>query len=230
MALAASDATVATGDSNSETCTVASVFDKNCNISGDAAVADGRETDGADTRSVANPTGKRTDYLTWDEYFMAIARLSAARSKDPVTQVGACIVNPDKKIVGIGYNGMPIGCSDDALPWGKDAQDVLNSKYTFVCHAELNAILNKNSADVSGCTIYVDLFPCNECAKLIIQSRIQEVVYLSDKDAAKPKSVASRTMLAMAGVSVRRFVANPRRKQVTISLTDPRELELSRHQ
>ncbi|XP_041943386.1 deoxycytidylate deaminase isoform X1 [Alosa sapidissima] len=116
------------------------------------------------------PIGKREDYLEWPEYFMAVAFLSAQRSKDPSSQVGACIVNPENKIVGIGYNGMPNGCNDDLLPWARAAADRLDTKYPYVCHAELNAIMNKNSADVKGCTIYVALFPCNECAKLIIQA------------------------------------------------------------
>ncbi|KAL7981889.1 hypothetical protein Chor_000946, partial [Crotalus horridus] len=113
---------------------------------------------------------KRDDYLEWPEYFMAVAFLSAQRSKDPNSQVGACIVNSENKIVGIGYNGMPNGCSDDLLPWTRTADNKLNTKYPYVCHAELNAIMNKNSADVKGCSIYVALFPCNECAKLIIQA------------------------------------------------------------
>ena len=161
---------------------------------------------------------KRTDYLSWDEYFMAIARLSAQRSKDPYTQVGACIVNPDKKIVGIGYNGMPTGCSDDELPWGKTG-DVLDVKYTYVCHAEMNAIMNKNSADVKGCTIFVDLFPCNECAKLIIQAGIREVVYLRDKHTNEAKGIASRKMLQMAGILMRQFKSSI--EEVRIHLTMP---------
>ncbi|XP_045572587.1 deoxycytidylate deaminase isoform X2 [Salmo salar] len=115
-------------------------------------------------------TKKREDYLEWPEYFMAVAFLSAQRSKDPSSQVGACIVNQENKIVGIGYNGMPNGCDDDLLPWARSADDRLDTKYPYVCHAELNAIMNKNSADVKGCSMYVALFPCNECAKLIIQA------------------------------------------------------------
>ncbi|XP_053440977.1 deoxycytidylate deaminase isoform X2 [Nycticebus coucang] len=113
---------------------------------------------------------KRDDYLEWPEYFMAVAFLSAQRSKDPNSQVGACIVDTENKIVGIGYNGMPNGCSDDLLPWRRTAESRLDTKYPYVCHAELNAIMNKNSADVKGCSMYVALFPCNECAKLIIQA------------------------------------------------------------
>ncbi|VDM44726.1 unnamed protein product [Toxocara canis] len=113
--------------------------------------------------------GKREQYLSWEEYFMAVACLAAQRSKDPVTQVGAVIVNPDLKIVGSGYNGMPNGCSDDIMPWGKISDNPLETKYPFVCHAEMNAILNRNCESIKGSTIYTVLFPCNECAKLIIQ-------------------------------------------------------------
>uniref|UniRef100_A0A4X2M5N9 Deoxycytidylate deaminase n=1 Tax=Vombatus ursinus TaxID=29139 RepID=A0A4X2M5N9_VOMUR len=113
---------------------------------------------------------KRDDYLEWPEDFMAVSFLSAQRSKEPNFQVGACIVNAENKIVGIGYNGMPNGCSDDLLPWNRAAKSKLDTKYPYVCHAEMNAIMNKNSADVKGCTMCVALFPCNECAKLIIQA------------------------------------------------------------
>nr|XP_023670516.1 deoxycytidylate deaminase isoform X5 [Paramormyrops kingsleyae] len=126
-----------------------------------------RSPHGAETQPL---TMKREDYLEWPEYFMAVAFLSAQRSKDPSSQVGACIVSQENKIVGIGYNGMPNGCSDDLLPWSREGPDKLNTKYPYVCHAELNAIMNKNSYDVKGCSIYVALFPCNECAKLIIQA------------------------------------------------------------
>ena len=117
---------------------------------------------------------KRTDYLSWDEYFMAVALLSSQRSKDPNTQVGACVANRENKIVGVGYNGFPLGCSDDDLPWARTG-DFLQTKYPYVCHAELNAVLNSISRDLRGCRIYVGLFPCNECTKLIIQSGIKEV-------------------------------------------------------
>uniref|UniRef100_A0A8C4Q7V8 Deoxycytidylate deaminase n=1 Tax=Eptatretus burgeri TaxID=7764 RepID=A0A8C4Q7V8_EPTBU len=156
--------------------------------------------------ATAGDGGKRTDYLQWSEYFMAVAFLSAQRSKDPSSQVGACIVNNENKIVGIGYNGMPNGCSDDLLPWRRSAPDRLDTKYPYVCHAEMNAILNKNCADVKGCSLYVALFPCNECAKLIIQSGICEVIYMSDKYATSLESVASRRLLSMAGVHLRKFV------------------------
>jgi len=158
--------------------------------------------------------GKRMGYLEWPEYFMSICFLSAMRSKDPVTQVGACIVNDDRKIVGIGYNGMPLGCSDDKLPWRKESSNPLETKYMYVCHAEMNAIMNKNSADVKGCTIYVALFPCNECAKLIIQSGIRKVVYVSDKHHLKNSTIASKRLLQMAGVECCQF--KPPRRRVVI--------------
>ncbi|MCR4676088.1 MAG: dCMP deaminase family protein [Sphaerochaetaceae bacterium] len=142
---------------------------------------------------------KRKDYISWDEYFMGVAYLSSRRSKDPNTQVGACIVNRDHKIVGTGYNGFPQGCSDDDLPWEREG-GMLDTKYAFVCHAELNAILNSISRDLSGCTLYVDLFPCNECAKAIIQSGIKKVVYREDKYAATDGVKASKLMFQKAGV------------------------------
>jgi dCMP deaminase len=145
---------------------------------------------------------KRTNAIQWDDYFMAVAFLSSMRSKDPSTQVGACIVNKDHRIVGMGYNGFPRGCSDDELPWDRVASSELDTKYAYVVHAEVNAILNKNSSDVRDCTIYVALFPCNECAKIIIQSGITEVVYLSDKYSESPSMKASRRMMIMSGVSI----------------------------
>ncbi|HHX36815.1 MAG TPA: dCMP deaminase family protein, partial [Clostridiaceae bacterium] len=123
---------------------------------------------------------KRTDYISWDEYFMGVALLAAKRSKDPNTQVGACIVNPEKRIISTGYNGFPSGISDDDFPWNREGE-FLDTKYPYVCHAELNAILNQPGTSLAGCSIYVALFPCNECAKAIIQAGIKEVVYLSDK-------------------------------------------------
>lgn len=160
---------------------------------------------------------KRSDYITWDEYFMGVARLSAQRSKDPSTQVGACIVNSEKKIVGIGYNGMPTGCSDDQLPWDRTGP-FLETKYAYICHAEMNAILNSSKL-LKGCSIYVDLFPCNECAKLIIQSGIIRVIYLSDKYADKEAFIASKKLLKMAGVEAVQI--KPTRKQIVISLEAP---------
>ena len=146
---------------------------------------------------------KRANYIDWDEYFMGVAILSAKRSKDPGTQVGACIVTPDKRIVGVGYNGLPAGCSDDEFPWDRDG-DFLNSKYAYVCHAELNAILN-STKNLKGCTIYVDLFPCNECAKSIIQSGISEIVYLSDKYNNTDSNTASEKLLNAANVKLRQL-------------------------
>ncbi|MEA3297559.1 MAG: dCMP deaminase family protein [candidate division Zixibacteria bacterium] len=149
---------------------------------------------------------KRTDYLSWEEYFMAIAQLSAKRSKDPNTQVGACIVNANKRIIGIGYNGFPTGCSDDELPWGREG-DFLETKYPYVCHAEMNAITNAaNKPDLDGASIYVSLFPCNDCAKLIVQVGIKEVVYLSDKYYDNDIFVAARRIFDMAGVQYRQLL------------------------
>ena len=159
-------------------------------------------------------TKKRNDYLSWDEYFIGIALLSAQRSKDPSTQVGACIVNARKKIVGVGYNGFPTGCSDDDLPWDRDG-DFLETKYPYICHAELNAILNSIGENLYGCTIYVALFPCNECAKAIIQSGIKEIVYLSDKYADTDAVKASKKMLKQANVAMRQLKID--RKSINIS-------------
>lgn len=137
---------------------------------------------------------------------MGVALLSAKRSKDPATQVGACIVNNKNKIVGAGYNGLPAGCDDNEFPWDKQG-DFLQTKYPYVCHAELNAILNNIGMDLHGCRIYTALFPCNECAKAIIQSGITEVIYLSDKYNGSDTSVASKRMLDTAGVSYRKVAA-----------------------
>ncbi len=143
---------------------------------------------------------KRKNVLSWDEYFMSVAHLSALRSKDPNTQVGACIVNSDKRIVGLGYNGFPRGCDDDSYPWDREG-DFLDTKYPFVVHAELNAILNSIQS-LKGCTIYVSLFPCNECAKAIIQSGIKCVVYESDKYDGTDGNIASKKMFRDAGVEL----------------------------
>ena len=143
---------------------------------------------------------KRTDYISWDEYFMGIAMLAAKRSKDPNTQVGACIVSTDNIIISTGYNGMPKGCSDDEFPWERTGEDENETKYPYVVHAELNAILNASGRDLRGSRIYVALFPCNECAKAIIQSGVKEVYYLSDKYADTPTTKASKRMLDAAGV------------------------------
>lgn len=148
---------------------------------------------------------KRSDYISWDEYFMGIAILSAKRSKDPNTQVGACIVNESNKIMSVGYNGFPVGCDDDVFPWERTG-DELETKYAYVCHAELNAILNNRGTNLEGCRIYVTLFPCNECAKAIIQSGIREVVYISDKYAMTKGTIASKKMFDAAGIKLRNLV------------------------
>ena len=142
---------------------------------------------------------KRTDYINWDEYFMGVAMLAARRSKDPGTQVGACIVSQDNIIISTGYNGMPKGCSDDLFPWDREGDPEM-TKYPYVVHAELNAILNASGRDLRGSRIFVALFPCNECAKAIIQSGIKEVVYLSDKYKGTVLNQVSKRMLEAAGV------------------------------
>ena len=147
---------------------------------------------------------KRDGYISWDEYFMGIAVLSAYRSKDPNTQVGACIVSEENRIMTVGYNGMPKGCSDDDYPWER-AGNVLDTKYPFVCHAELNAILNNAGASLKGCSIYVALFPCNECAKALIQKGISEIIYMSDKYADSDSTKAAKKMLDSAGVKYRLY-------------------------
>ena len=148
---------------------------------------------------------KRTDYISWDEYFMGIAVLSAQRSKDNSTQVGACIVNDEHKIISVGYNGMPTGCNDDDMPWERSAENELDTKYPFVCHAELNAILNSNIGNLSGCTVYVTLFPCNECAKAIIQSGIKRVVYYSNKYSDTNSVKASCLLFDKCGVKYEEY-------------------------
>ena len=147
---------------------------------------------------------KRNDYISWDEYFMGVAILASQRSKDPSTQVGACIIDEDKRILSTGYNGFPQGCSDDEFPWNRDENEG-ETKYQYVVHAELNAILNASGKKLSGAILYVGLFPCNECAKAIIQSGIKEVVYLSDKYHGTPSMTASRKMLDAAGIKVRQI-------------------------
>lgn len=142
---------------------------------------------------------KRTDYISWDEYFMGIALISSKRSKDPNTQVGACIVDKHNKIVGIGYNGFPIGCSDSDFPW-ENSGDFLDTKYPYTCHAELNAILNSIGKELEGCTLYATLFPCNECAKAIIQSGIKRVIYLSDKYKETDVVKASKKMFSKSNI------------------------------
>lgn len=147
---------------------------------------------------------KRTDYISRDDYFMGVALLSARRSKDPMTQVGACIVNNDKHIVGVGYNGFPLGCSDEEFPRDKDPDNIFNNKHSYVVHAEANAILNANGSTKQA-TMYVWLFPCNECAKIIIQSWISQIIYLSDIRATREDTLASKRMLDAAGVRYTQF-------------------------
>ncbi len=147
---------------------------------------------------------KRTDYISWDEYFMGVAILSSMRSKDPGTQVGACIVSPNNKILSMGYNGFPIGCSDDEFPWNREGEP-LDNKYFYSTHSELNAILNYRGGSLENCKIYVTLFPCNECAKAIIQSGIKEIVYGCDKYADTPSVIASKRMLTTAGVEITEY-------------------------
>lgn len=155
----------------------------------------------------------RDDYLKWEEYFMGLAQIASLRSKDPSSQVGACIVDPDKKIVSLGYNGMPRGIDDEVIPWGHG--DDLDSKYLYVCHAEFNAILNtRDGSALNGCSIYVTLFPCNECAKAIVQTGIKEVIYLDDKYHDGLEARASRRILKMAGVNYRKYLG--RRLEVKV--------------
>ena len=150
---------------------------------------------------------QRKDYLSWEEYFMGIAKLSAMRSKDPNTQVGACIVSDDNRILSIGYNGSPNGFHDDVFPWDREGEP-LNTKYLYVCHAEMNAILNYRGSrkDLEGAKVYVDLFPCNECAKLIIQSGIKEVIYLSDKYKDTDGVIASKRLFDTCGVKYKQII------------------------
>lgn len=159
--------------------------------------------------------------LSWDEYFMGIAILSAHRSKDPSTKVGACIVNLDHRIVGVGYNGFPTGCDDTELPWEREGE-FLETKYPYVCHAELNAIINSTS-NLKNNRIYVALFPCNECAKAIIQSGIKEVVYLEDKYKDTDSVIASKRMMDMAGVTYRRLIVS--RDSLTISFKEDYKMQ-----
>ena len=161
-------------------------------------------------------SGKRTDYLSWDEYFMGVAKLSGMRSKDPNTQVGCCIVSQDNKILSMGYNGFPIGCSDDDFPWAREADDPLDTKYVYATHSELNAILNYNGGSLQGTKLYVSLFPCNECAKAIIQAGIKEVIYDCDKYSNTVAVHASKRMMKAAGVTYRQYKKTDRK--ITISL------------
>ncbi|PIE59119.1 MAG: cytidine deaminase [Desulfobulbus propionicus] len=159
-------------------------------------------------------TEKRSGYLSWDDYFMAVALLSGQRSKDPSTQVGACVANSKNKIVGVGYNGFPWGCSDDDFPWAREGA-YLDTKYPYVCHAELNAVLNSITFDLHDCRIYVALFPCNECTKVIIQCGIREIIYLSDKYGETDSVKASKLMLDKSRTRYRKFI--PSRNSILLT-------------
>lgn len=165
---------------------------------------------GSTDTGVKNRTQKREVYLKWEDYFMSIALVSGLRSKDPKTQVGACVVNEDNKIIGVGYNGFPIGCSDDSFPWDND-------KHYYVVHAEENAIINRFSADLKNSTIYVSLFPCNRCAQIIIQSKIKSIVYMSDKNADKPEVEASKRMLDAAKIPYKKYESSYRGIEIDLA-------------
>ena len=158
---------------------------------------------------------KRLDYISWDEYFMGVAVLSGMRSKDPNTQVGACIVSQDNKILSMGYNGFPNGCSDDEFPWAR-VGDPLENKYFYTTHSELNAILNYRGGSLEGSKLYVSLFPCNECAKAIIQSGISEIIYMSDKYADTESTIASKKMFDMTGIKYRQY--EPAGRDIVLSI------------
>ena len=162
---------------------------------------------------------KRENYISWDTYFMSIAKLSSLRSKDPSTQVGACIVSSDNRILSIGYNGAPNGFDDEDFPWEREGKPV-DTKYMYVCHAELNAILNfrGNKRDLEGSKLYASLFPCNECAKAIVQSGIKEVIYLDNKYKDTDSCIASRRLFDTCGVSYREF--NKDVDKITINLNN----------
>ncbi|XP_042471253.1 deoxycytidylate deaminase isoform X1 [Zingiber officinale] len=181
-----------------------------------------RSSDGVLPRNPFD-TSKREGYISWDDYFMAIAFLSAQRSKDPNRQVGACLVSQDDIILGIGYNGFPRRCSDDKLPWAKKSKtgDPLETKYLYVVHAEVNAILNTNHASAEGQKLYVTMFPCNECAKIIIQSGVSEVIYYTDKRVGNSDAayIASNKLLALAGVKLRKH--QPQMTQILVEFQEP---------
>ena len=158
---------------------------------------------------------KRQDYISWDEYFMGVAYLSGMRSKDPNTQVGACIVSQDNKILSMGYNGFPKGCSDEEFPWRRIGNP-LESKYLYVTHSELNAILNFRGGSLEGSKLYVSLFPCNECAKAIIQAGIKTVVYDCNKYENEPSTIASRRMFDAAGVEYYQYKHTDRKVELTL--------------
>ena len=158
---------------------------------------------------------KRKDYISWDEYFMGVAKMSALRSKDPNTQVGACIVSVDNKILSMGYNGLPIGCSDDDFPWAREGEP-LNNKYMYTAHSELNAILNYRGGSLDNAKMYVTLFPCNECAKAIIQAGIKTIVYDCDKYAETASVIASKRMLNAASVRYYKYESTGRMIEIEL--------------
>ena len=166
---------------------------------------------------------KRNDYISWDEYFMGVAYMSAQRSKDPNSQVGCCIVSEDNKILSMGYNGLPRGCSDDEFPWDREnaESDPYNAKYFYVTHSEMNAILNYRGGSLEGSKLYVTLFPCNECAKAIIQSGVKEVLYLSDQYADSMSTLASKRMMDSAGVKYTQL--RPSRDSITLDFVPEEE-------
>ncbi len=165
--------------------------------------------------AMANITFKRNDYISWDEYFMGIASLSSLRSKDPNTQVGACIVSQDNKILSMGYNGLPKGCSDDEFPWAREGE-TLDTKYPFVVHSELNAILNYRGGSLEGSKMYVTLFPCNECAKAIIQAGIKDVVFAENKYDGSPSVEASKKLFNAAGVRYYQYQGSGRTLEIKV--------------
>ena len=156
----------------------------------------------------------RKDVLSWDEYFMSISILASKRSKDPNTQVGCCIANDKNVIVSIGYNGFPRNCGDKDFPWDREGK-LEDTKYAYIVHSELNAILNSNQNDLSNCKLYVSLFPCNECAKAIIQSGIKQVYYLSDKHKEDSIYKVSKKLFDSAGVKYTQLKFD--RKEVVIN-------------
>lgn len=158
---------------------------------------------------------KRQDYISWDEYFMGVAKLSGMRSKDPNTQVGACIVSSDNKILSMGYNGFPKGCSDDLFPWAREGEP-LDNKYFYATHSELNAILNYRGGSLEGAKLYVSLFPCSECAKAIIQAGIRAIVYEEDKYKDSPSVIASKRMLDAAGVHYYQYTSSGRTIEIRL--------------
>ena len=159
---------------------------------------------------------KRSDYISWDEYSWELRRCPVCVSKDPNTQVGCCIVSQENRILSVGYNGFPMGCSDDEFPWDREGEDPLQTKYLYTTHSELNAILNYTGGSLAGSKLYVSLFPCNECAKAIIQSGIKEVIYDCDKYADTPSVIGSKRMMRAAGVKIRAYERSGREIKIQV--------------